>query len=59
MINPWNHDCKKVTLKISQCTLKENLLLQKDLLELYRIKAINIWLQYQKYVYWWVKWDSR
>ena len=37
--------------KFTQQTIKENLLLLKSLLELWRIKSTNIWLQYQKEVY--------
>ena len=32
--------------------MKENLLLLKNLLEPWRIKFTNIWLQFQKCIYW-------
>ena len=37
--------------KFTQQTIKENLMLLKSLLELWRIISTNLWFQYQKEVY--------
>ena len=40
-----------MTEKFIQRIMRENLLLVKDLLELWKIKLINTWFQYQKNAY--------
>ena len=44
----WNHGCKVMAWEYIQHIVKENLLLPKDLLELWGIKSTNTWLKYQK-----------
>ena len=47
-IDQWNHGYKIMIQKCIQFLIKENFLLFKDLLETWRKKDINVWLQYQK-----------
>ena len=47
-VDKKNHDYKIRMKKFSQHTMKGNLLLLKDLSDPYKIRSINICLQYQK-----------
>ena len=47
-LGPWNHGYKTMILRFIQPIMKESLLLLRDLLEPWRIKSTNIWLQYAK-----------
>ena len=50
-IDQWSRDSMTIVLKCIQHTTKENMLLLKDLSELWRVRSTSLWLQYQQDVY--------
>ena len=50
-IDQWSRDSMAIVLKCIQHTTKENMLLLKDLSELWRVRSTSLWLQYQQDVY--------